>query len=755
MKMLSIIQESERNCSDIKLTDEIIKEVSKFNSSEELLRSGGISTKVLNKAAFGFCEDEIKTILPKQLSVKWKDDLDNVKYEINKYTHETGKDIESWAKKIDLSNPIEVSFERNRFNIEDGHHRYMAAKILGKPLNIKLEINMNPITKLAPNLSYDDFHRCIFDQVKNLPKKSSLKLFEIAQEINELDGEEIRQRYYEDIPLNIFLKIIHADPKSKLNYDANRENTILPGKIGKYSKILLDIYRKGNLNLEDLPKATEYLTAAYKYGVSLDNSKINSLADIFDSVKRFIAKGSNDPEITSQSLNPNEYNILYKGQNWAIYKPKTQRAACYLGAGTQWCTTWGKHSLNTSYHNRTSQYPSYSKQGTLYIIVNRLDPDVKYQFHFESNQFMDSSDRGIDVPTFLNNNKEVRNFFFPSFVNENVSELTKDSQLNKITLLSPNDASEILKKLLTDEELKNPLVSYFLGTGKKYIDFEFENPKTYPRNVNDVNSTLQYLSYSNGDSDFGYYDSDNTAVLLDAFQKYYKEFENDIRQKLHISTYEQFYDNFYKLYTENEKILDKLNEESNALSSEEYQNNLNQEKNKIEKLIKITEYFYEMVVSLPIGHLIPFILDRNYTSLADKNEIIDEYIEYYGLGEYPEIYNEYIIAEYDNKGDFHNAVVDYFNDFLTDDDNQCLKTHKKFKNIFHDIFKNEKTLENDIVLIQLKSTHIDCETETIPVIILNKQTNKRFEGDVKIDNLSTYAFNYKLFEQVLKFKKLI
>ena len=58
-------------------------------------------------------------------------------------------------------------FEKNKFFIEDGHHRYFAAKILDKPLNINLEIKQNPIIKLSPKLSYDNFHRCLFKQVKN------------------------------------------------------------------------------------------------------------------------------------------------------------------------------------------------------------------------------------------------------------------------------------------------------------------------------------------------------------------------------------------------------------------------------------------------------------------------------------------------------------------------------------------------------------------------------------------------------------
>ena len=165
-----LIEQWNKNCPPIKITDEIYNEVNRFNTSEELLRSGGISTQALDRAAFGFAVEDITTLMPHQLHIKWKEDLENVKYEIaNDIEHlvRNGGDKKKWAEKINLTEPIDVSFEKHKFYIEDGHHRYYAAKILKKPLNINLEIKMNPIEELSPGLGYDDFHRCIFNQVKN------------------------------------------------------------------------------------------------------------------------------------------------------------------------------------------------------------------------------------------------------------------------------------------------------------------------------------------------------------------------------------------------------------------------------------------------------------------------------------------------------------------------------------------------------------------------------------------------------------
>jgi hypothetical protein len=72
-----------------------------------------------------------------------------------------------WSEKINLSEPIDISYESNgyglKFYLEDGHHRYFA-ETLNKTLNVNLEAN--PITKITNKLGYDEFHRCLFKQIK-------------------------------------------------------------------------------------------------------------------------------------------------------------------------------------------------------------------------------------------------------------------------------------------------------------------------------------------------------------------------------------------------------------------------------------------------------------------------------------------------------------------------------------------------------------------------------------------------------------
>ena len=148
-------------CPVIKVTKQMQSEVMKFKSDEDLLRSGGISTEVLDRAAFGFSEGDVKTIDPNRLSIKWKDDYVNVMWQVER----SGLSYVQWSKQIDLSEPIDVSYEDGKFFVEDGHHRYVAAKTLNIKLNCNLEIKVNPIKILAPTLGYDDLHRCLYKQI--------------------------------------------------------------------------------------------------------------------------------------------------------------------------------------------------------------------------------------------------------------------------------------------------------------------------------------------------------------------------------------------------------------------------------------------------------------------------------------------------------------------------------------------------------------------------------------------------------------
>ena len=194
----------------------------------------------------------------------------------------------------------------------------------------------------------------------------------------------VRQKYYSDIPENDFWKIVRADPTS------------LQGKrIGKYSKWLFRIYRdmvesvlKKRFVKEDLTKSTEYLKDfdRYKNRLSMSQRDINSydsLSDLYLAIKSF---RDTEKPITSRDIKSGAEKV-YEDERWLVVIPHTKEASCLYGANTQWCTAARKDNA----------FDEYAPSGNLYINIDKKN-NRKYQFHFESNQFMDETDDRIKSP---------------------------------------------------------------------------------------------------------------------------------------------------------------------------------------------------------------------------------------------------------------------------------------------------------------------------------------------------------------------
>lgn len=111
----------------------------KSYTEEELIR---MDTEDLDMMAFGFHSGDLLEVHPESLTVIYDDDLENARDQAER------EGWELWAKKVDLSDPIEVKLKHGRLQIEDGHHRYLAAKILGSSLLAIVEIWDNPIEKI-------------------------------------------------------------------------------------------------------------------------------------------------------------------------------------------------------------------------------------------------------------------------------------------------------------------------------------------------------------------------------------------------------------------------------------------------------------------------------------------------------------------------------------------------------------------------------------------------------------------------------
>ena len=302
--------------------------------------------------------------------------------------------------------------------------------------------------------------------------------------LNEIKALDAYNQYYKGLvdkenqekDLSTYNTIVRLDP----TFIENTEN------LGQYTKW---IFRKDNLawilnNIktrrgEDLYKIKESLTLFEKAkrtnNLPIDKKDINkfNIDTLFNLT--FELQNQNLQSNTEKEKEIKEgAKKVFENDEWAIIVPDTEEAACYYGKGTKWCTAG----------NTNNQFDYYNRQGTLYILINKQDPSEKFQFHFESSQFMDVMDRQINISDFFNDNSEVYDFF--SNVIPNLEFTMCEKALENGNTESFDD---FYTRNFTDEQKRRLIVAAFEG------DNNSDNYYT-------VSHVLNYLNYEGMEEDF-------------------------------------------------------------------------------------------------------------------------------------------------------------------------------------------------------------------------------------------------------------
>lgn len=268
------------------------------------------------------------------------------------------------------------------------------------------------------------------------------QLYSLICEAATLD--DIYVKYYSGIDRDIFNKIISSDPTWRSEK---------PDKMGKFGKWLLKLYMTKSLNIEDLYKASEYLSYFVRYNNRIEVKDINkyrSLPELYNVVKVFME----NPDIATS--NSDEVRRIkegaekvYEDGEWLIVVPHTKEASCYYGKGTQWCTA-AEQSHNMFDH--------YNNQGNLYINIRKSDGE-KFQFHFESGSFMDATDTPIESPIYdtIGFGYSILDYYKENLSSDNFNKLVE----TKIEVNS-NDNGEILMYCTT------PYINYYYLYDESY-----------------------------------------------------------------------------------------------------------------------------------------------------------------------------------------------------------------------------------------------------------------------------------------------
>ena len=116
----------------------------------------------------------------------------------------------------------------------------------------------------------------------------------------------------------------------------------------------------------------------------------NALDDFIKKSREIQAREEEDISQQKGVSKAEKYTKLKLGEvdGYEIFKfPKGSKelygASCELGSGTDWCTATG---------NTDSFFQDYIGRGDIYIIISKSNPKEKYQFHYESDSFMDRDD---------------------------------------------------------------------------------------------------------------------------------------------------------------------------------------------------------------------------------------------------------------------------------------------------------------------------------------------------------------------------
>lgn len=211
------------------------------------------------------------------------------------------------------------------------------------------------------------------------------------------DPVEVLHYKFQHIPAEIIDDVIAIDPTKKKSYSQwllskwdDEKDTIVNGlKSGRIAKLFQHYKEHSEIQIKDCPSVKEGLR-------------------MFVPEEDTVLTKSDKPETYVENLGgevdsslANDFDIVYDDGDWIIAVPNTYEAECKLGENMRWCTA-------NYYGNGEKYYNDYlsSKGGKYYVNFDMTKPEsangkdypfTRYQFHFESNQFMDKNDDPVEL----------------------------------------------------------------------------------------------------------------------------------------------------------------------------------------------------------------------------------------------------------------------------------------------------------------------------------------------------------------------
>lgn len=285
------------------------------------------------------------------------------------------------------------------------------------------------------------------------------------------------------------------------------------GTAGPLTKIMLNWFVKGLFDLTQLKSVVDNLTIFEKNKIHSPIQSLEQLTD-FNYFMKVMSRFTGDDETHFLSQKDNkerlkgETEFLYEDSEWLVLTPKTKAASIFWGKGTRWCT-----AATSAVENAFDQYNS---NGPLIILVNKERKDsegrqVKYQFQYCSESFMDANDKRIKRPVLqtIGANDQLRDFIIGTLPEDVSSDDIKDILTSEKRV--ENDAKKPVMVNTTKGELIN-LVNY------RRIDRNTIRRTNIEYYTADGTPRFIYI-YGSDTLDDVVIDIEGTAITFDTFNK--------------------------------------------------------------------------------------------------------------------------------------------------------------------------------------------------------------------------------------------
>lgn len=188
----------------------------------------------------------------------------------------------------------------------------------------------------------------------------------------------------------------HKDSDAIIDHIASKD----PSANKQYTQWMVGQYRKGNIKQEDMYRLGDNVQTFHDHKAKLDKKDINQYKHV-DDLKAAVKPHEGQVVLSNkeqkEKVRQEGLDHVWGDDKIDIYHVKTQEASQSMYGGG---ANMGKTDWCTAAKSSDCMFNHYNEQGPMFTIHRKDDGEV-FQFHPNSNQFMDRHDHEISNEDFM------------------------------------------------------------------------------------------------------------------------------------------------------------------------------------------------------------------------------------------------------------------------------------------------------------------------------------------------------------------